>query len=47
MRKAGHPVLSVHDSFIAGASREDSLRGAMEDALARTKRGLTNGQIKP
>jgi hypothetical protein len=47
MRKAGHPVLSVHDSFIAGASREDSLRGAMEDTLARTKRGLTNGQIKP
>lgn len=46
MRDAGHPVLSVHDSFITEASQADRLQGAMEDVLSRAKRQLARGQLK-
>ena len=45
MRDAGHPVLSVHDSFIIQASQKDRLEGAMDEALARVKWQLAQGQI--
>ena len=44
-RDAGHPVLSVHDSFIVQVSQKDRLAGAMDEALARVKWHLAKGQL--
>ena len=46
MRQAGHPVLSVHDSFVVGASKKDLLRQVMNDVLERTKEQLRDGLVK-
>ena len=43
MRRAGHPVLSVHDSFIVEASQKDLLERVMDDVLQRAQRRLANG----
>ncbi len=43
MRALGHPVLSVHNSFIAPATKELLLDDVMQDVLERAKHQLAKG----
>jgi hypothetical protein len=45
MRDLGHPVLSVHDSFIVTARQKQLLKQTMQDVLERTKQQLAGGEI--
>jgi hypothetical protein len=46
MRVSGRPVLSVHDSFIVGASAESKLKAVMEEVLEHFKRLLSDTGIE-